>query len=142
MIKTLMTGAALVLLTTYSAHAEPLTLADALAKRAATSRMLKMASLDEQIADDSVRAQPERLSAPRRLSRRDIPPSRNPNRSLRRSASFETQDADYGFFSLSQPDPLRLRPHRCPLRPGAKPSREAVRFDGTKPRSRDFFSRR
>lgn len=86
--------------TTLSAYAEPLTLAEALAKRAACSQTLKMAGLDEQIADLSVTAARSRY-----LPRVDIQggytAQQAPQSITTPFGPFETQDADYGFFSAS-----------------------------------------
>lgn len=83
-----------------SAYAEPLTLADALAKRAASSRTLKIAALDEQIAGDSVRS-----SRSGYLPRVDLQGGytgqQAPQAVSAPFGSFATQEADFGFFNLS-----------------------------------------
>jgi len=84
---------------TLTAHAEPLTLAEALSKRGAESRTLKMAVLDEQSAGDSVLANRSGY-----LPRVDIQggytAQQAPQSISTPFGSFQTQDADYGFLSL------------------------------------------
>ena len=89
----------LLLLCVTSAHAGPLTLAEALAKRAATSRTLKIAAFDEQIAVFNVQA-----SRSGYLPRVDLQggytAQKDPQSISTPFGSFETQEADYGFLSL------------------------------------------
>jgi outer membrane protein TolC len=54
-MRTLFCCTILLLFSAGDLHAEPLTLAQALAKRGATSQALKMAAYDEQIADENIR---------------------------------------------------------------------------------------
>jgi outer membrane protein len=86
-------------LTALSAHAAPLTLAEALAKRAAVSQTLKIAAYDEQIAGENVR-----LNRSGYLPRVDIQggytAQLDPQSVQTPFASFETQEADFAFLSL------------------------------------------
>jgi outer membrane protein len=86
--------------TNLSAFAEPLTLADALARRAAVSATLKMARIDEQVAELNVTA-----SRSGYLPRVDLnagyTAQHAPQSFSTPMGSFETQQADYGFFSAS-----------------------------------------
>lgn len=99
MMKTLLTNALVFLLITGAAYAEPLTLADALAKRAATSRTLKMATIDVQIAADNVRANRSGY-LPRVDLQGGYTAQQAPQSISGPFGSFETQDADYGFVNL------------------------------------------
>ena len=54
MKRTIITSAALFLLTAGGIHAEPLTLAEALAKRSSVSETLKMARYDTEIAGENI----------------------------------------------------------------------------------------
>jgi outer membrane protein TolC len=80
-------------------HAEPLTLATALSKTAATNRTLKMAAYDEQIADDNIR-----LNRSGYLPRVDIQggytAQQDPQSVTTPFGKFFTQDADFSFVSL------------------------------------------
>jgi outer membrane protein len=82
-----------------TAHAEPLTLAGALAKRAATSQTLKIAAIDEQIAVYNVQA-----SRSGYLPRLDLQggytAQQAPQSISGPFGSFETQQADYAFLNL------------------------------------------
>jgi outer membrane protein len=89
----------LLILSVTSAHAETLTLSEALSKRAATSQTLKIATIDEQIAGFNVQA-----SRSGYLPRVDIQggytAQKDPQSISTPFGSFETQEADYGFLSL------------------------------------------
>ena len=129
MIRTIMTGVALVLLASYSAHAAPLTLADALAKRAATSRMLKISSLDEQIAGDNVLASRSGY-LPRVDFQAGYTAQLEPQSISTPFGIIATQDADYAFYSLGITQTLYDFGRTGARYDRAKAGREAVRFDG------------
>ncbi len=88
--------------TALSAYAEPLTLADALSKRASLSHTLKMAEIDEQIAGDNVQ-----ISRSGYLPRIDFQGGYTAQQAPQSisipqgQGSFETQQADFGFFNAS-----------------------------------------
>jgi outer membrane protein len=98
-MRALIASAILLLLTAGVIHAEPLTLVEALAKRAADSRTLKMAVYDEQVAGDNIR-----LNRSGYLPHVDIlggyVAQQAPQSISVPFGSFETQDADFAFFSL------------------------------------------
>ncbi len=98
-MKKLLASATLFLVFAGAVHAEPLTLADALAKRAATSQTLKMAAIDEQIAGDSVRTSRSGY-LPRVDLQTGYTAQQAPQSISGPFGSFETQQADYGFLSL------------------------------------------
>ena len=90
----------LVLWTNITVQAAPLTLADALSKRAAGSRTLKIAGIEEDIAVESIQS-----SRSGYLPRVDIQggytAQQAPQSISLPVGSFETQQADYGFLSAS-----------------------------------------
>lgn len=99
-MRTLTTSAALFLLTAGAGQAEPLTLAEALAKRAAESRTLKIAAYDEQIAAENVR-----INRSGYLPRLDIQggytAQLEPQSVTTPFGSFETQETDFAFASMA-----------------------------------------
>jgi outer membrane protein len=80
--------------------AAPLTLAEALARRAETSRVLKMAALDEQIAGDGITAN-RSTYLPRVDIQGGYTAQLDPQSIMTPSGSLETQNADYAFASLA-----------------------------------------
>jgi outer membrane protein len=98
-MKSILCCALLLLITVSSSHAELLTLADALAKRSAGSRTLKIATIDEQIAVDNVQANRGGY-----LPRVDIQGGYTAQQAPQSIATpfgvIETQEADYGFLSF------------------------------------------
>jgi outer membrane protein len=120
-----------------SAQAEPLTLADALAKRAAGSRTLKISAFDEQIAGDNVR-----ISRSGYLPRVDIQggytAQQAPQSISTPFGTFETQDADFGFASLGITQTLYDFGRTDARYARAKATREATRF-GYKNQEQNVF---
>jgi outer membrane protein len=109
-------------------QAAPLTLSEALAKRAETSRVLKMAALDEQIADDSITA-----SRSSYLPRLDLQggytAQPDPQSVTTPTGSFQMQDADYAFANVAISQTL-YDFGRTGARVGkAKALRDAARYD-------------
>ena len=82
-----------------SAHGETLTLADALAKRGSSSRILKIAAIDEQIAVDNVQANRSGY-LPRVDIQAGFTAQQAPQSISTPSGTLATQEADYGFLSL------------------------------------------
>ena len=100
MFRTFLRSVLLLLLTTSTTYAEPLTLADALSKRAAGSATLKMARLDEQIAGDNVQSSRSGY-LPKIDFQGGYTAQQSPQSISTPQGSFETQQPDYGFFSAS-----------------------------------------
>lgn len=119
--------ALLLMLSVSASNAEPLALADALAKRASTSRVLKIAAIDEQIAGDTVQA-----SRSGYLPRVDIQggytAQLEPQSVQTPFASFATQQADFGFLSLGITQTLYDFGRTDSRYARAEASREATRF--------------
>lgn len=92
--------ALLLIVSVSSAQAEPLTLAEALSKRAAGSRTLMMARIDEQVAEESIL-----LNRSGYLPRIDFQggytAQQAPQSISLEARSIETQEPDFGFFSAS-----------------------------------------
>src|ERR1700687_3274065 len=136
-MRTLITSATLLLLTAGAIHAEPLTLADALAKNAAGSRTLKIAAYDEQIAADNVQ-----LNRSGYLPRVDIQGGYTVQQAPQSVAtpfgSFETQDADYAFLSLGITQTIYDFGRTDSRYNRAHASREAARF-GYKSQEQNIF---
>jgi outer membrane protein len=90
----------LLFFTTKGVSAEPLTLAAALSKRAACSRTLKMAAIDEKIAFESIR-----LNRSGYLPRVDVQGGYTAQQAAQSVStpfiSIETQDSDFAFASLA-----------------------------------------
>lgn len=112
---------------TISARAEPLTLAEALAKRGAASRTLKIAALDEQIAGDNVR-----LSRSGYLPRVDIQGGYTallePQSISTPFGAIENQEADFPFASLAITQTIYDFGRTDARFARAEASREATRF--------------
>jgi outer membrane protein len=129
--------ALLLLFCVTSAHAEPLTLAEALAKRAAGSRTLKIAAYDEQIAADNVQ-----LNRSGYLPRVDIQTGYTAQlepQSVRTPfGGFETQQADFAFLSLGITQTIYDFGRTDSRYSRAVASREAARFV-YKSREQDVF---
>jgi outer membrane protein len=110
-----------------NAHAEPLTLPEALAKRAAGSRTLKIAAYDEQIAGFNVQANRSGY-----LPRVDIQggytAQQAPQSVTTPFGSFETQEADFGFLSLGVTQTLYDFGRTDARFARAQATREATRF--------------
>ncbi|MBK5276928.1 MAG: TolC family protein [Desulfuromonadales bacterium] len=128
----------LLILSVSSAQAEPLTLADALAKRSATSQTLKIATMDEQIAVYNVQA-----SRSGYLPRVDIQggytAQQAPQSISAPFGTFATQEADYAFLSLGIYQTL-YDFGRTDARYGrAKAALEATGFDYRKQEQNVFF---
>jgi outer membrane protein TolC len=125
--------------TTYSAYAGPLTLADALAKRASLSHTLKMAELDEQIAGDNVQ-----ISRSGYLPRIDFQggytAQQAPQSVTTPFGSFETQQADYGFFNASLNQTIYDFGRTSARYAQAQANREASRFS-YRTQEQDIFLR-
>lgn len=100
MIATIILTLLLSLGATLSVHAEPLTLAEALAKRSATSAALKMARYDTDIASENIT-----VSRSGYLPRIDLQggytAQQAPQSISTPMGTFETQQADFGFLSAS-----------------------------------------
>jgi len=139
MSRTIMIGTALFLLASTPLHAQTLTLADALAKRAATSRTLKIAALDEQVAEEGVR-----LNRSGYLPKVDFQggytAQQAPQSIQVQQGSFETQQADYGFFSSSLYQTLYDFGHTDARYERARALRDASRFD-YQSKEQDLFLR-
>ncbi len=99
-MKSLIFCSMLLILSVGAAHAERLTLADALAKRAAASRLLKIATYDVNIAEESIR-----LNRSGYLPRVDIQGGYTAQQAsqsvMSPFGSFQTQDPDFAFSSLA-----------------------------------------
>ena len=125
--------------TTLSAYAEPLTLADALAKRASVSETLKMARYDTEIAGDNVK-----ISRSGYLPRIDFQggytAQQAPQSISIPQGSFETQQADYGFFSASLNQTLYDFGRTDARYAQAQATREASRFS-YRTQEQDLFLR-
>jgi outer membrane protein TolC len=100
MMRTLIYFLTFLLFSAGALHAEPLTLSQALAKRGAGSRTLKMAAIDEKIAEESIR-----LNRSGYLPRVDIQggytAQQAPQSVTTPFGAFETQDPDFPFASLA-----------------------------------------
>jgi outer membrane protein TolC len=121
-----------------TAHAETLTLSEALTKRAATSRTLKIATIDEQIAVYNVQA-----SRSGYLPRVDIQggytAQKDPQSISTPFGSFETQEADYGFLSLGITQTLYDFGRTSARYGRAQATSEATRFDYKKQEQNVFL---
>ncbi|MCM2359376.1 MAG: TolC family protein [Geobacteraceae bacterium] len=137
MMRTVITSATLFLLTAGAVHAEPLTLAEALAKRAAGSRTLRIAAYDEQVAAENVL-----INRSGYLPRVDIQggytAQLEPQSVTTQFGSFETQEADYAFASLAITQTIYDFGRTESRYNRAEASREAARF-GYKSREQDIF---
>src|SRR5689334_11981077 len=115
-------------MTTLAAHGAPLTLADALAKRAATSHSLKIAAYDEQIAGENVK-----LNRSGYLPRADVQggytAQLEPQSVTTPFASFQTQEADFAFFSLGITQTLYDFGRTDARFARSEAARDALRFD-------------
>ena len=115
------------LLTTGTLRAEPLTLVAALSKTAATYRTLKMAAYDEQIAEDNIR-----LNKSGYLPKVDIQggytAQQDPQSVTTPFGKFFTQDADYAFVSLGITQTLYDFGRTAARSARAEKTRDATRF--------------
>lgn len=120
-----------------SAYAEPLTLADALAKRATSSRTLKISAIDEQIAGDNVL-----LSRSGYLPRVDIQggytAQQAPQSVSAPFGTFKTQEADFGFLNLGITQTIYDFGRTDARHARAQATREATRF-GYKNQEQNIF---
>jgi outer membrane protein TolC len=137
MMRTLITSATLFLLTAGVIHAEPLTLAEALAKRAAGSQTLKIAAYDEQIAAENVR-----LNRSGYLPRVDIQggytAQLDPQSISTPFGTITTQEADYAFLSLGITQTIYDFGRTDSRYNRAQATREAARF-GYKSQEQNIF---
>jgi outer membrane protein len=138
-MKTLFISLMLMLMSAGASYAEPLTLADALSKRAASSRILKIAAYDEQIAADNIG-----INRSGYLPRMDIQGGytvqQDPQSFSGPSGSFQTQEPDFGFFSLGITQTLYDFGRTGSRYDRAQANREASRFN-YKSREQDLFLR-
>jgi outer membrane protein len=99
-MRILISSVMLLFITAGSATAEPLTLAAALSKRAASSRTLKLAAIDEKIAFEAIR-----LNRSGYLPRIDVQGGYTAQQAAQSVGtpfgSIETQDSDFAFASLA-----------------------------------------
>ena len=139
MLKIVVGSTLLLTLATGTAQAAQLTLKDALAKRAAESRNLRIAAIDEQIAGDNVT-----FNRSGYLPRVDIQggytAQQAPQSITVPQGSFETQQADFGFFSLGITQTLYDFGRTDARTARAQATREATRFD-YKAQEQDLFLR-
>lgn len=136
-MRTLITSTALLLLTAGVVHAEPLTLADALAKRAASSQTLKIAAYEEQIAAENVRINRSGYF-PRVDVQGGYTAQQAPQSVTTQFGSLQTQEADFAFFSLGINQTLYDFGRTDARYARAQASHEAVRY-GYKSREQDLF---
>jgi len=118
-------------------QAEPLTLADALAKRGATSRTLKIATIDVLIAGDNMQANRSGY-LPRVDFQGGYTAQQAPQSISGPFGSFETQDADFGFFNLGITQTLYDFGRTSARFARAEATREATRF-GYKSQEQNIF---
>ena len=141
MLRTLSISAILLLLCAGSSPAEPLTLAEALSKRASVSETLKMARYDTEIAGDNVDIQRSGY-LPRIDVQGGYTAQQAPQSISTPQGSVETQQADYGFISVylsMKPSTTSAAPTPAPRRPRRPGTRLA---STTGPRNRTFSSGR
>lgn len=138
-MRTLITSTLLLHLTAGVIHAEPLTLAEALAKRAACSHTLNMAMIDVEVADDNVR-----LTRSTYLPRIDMQggytAQQAPQSISLQQGSFETQEADFAFANLAITQTLYDFGRTDARYSRAQATREATRFI-YKSQEQDIFLR-
>lgn len=100
MLQAFITGTALLLLIAAVVQAEPLTLTEALSKRASASQSLKMARIDEQVAEESIL-----LNRSGYLPQVDFQggytAQQAPQSISLEARNVETQQPDFGFFNVS-----------------------------------------
>ncbi|MBI2355011.1 MAG: TolC family protein [Deltaproteobacteria bacterium] len=124
---------------TLGAHAEPLTLADALARRGAASRTLKIAAIDEQVAGDNVR-----INRSGYLPRVDIQggytAQLEPQSISTPFGTIKTQEADFPFLSLGISQTLYDFGRTDARFARAEATREAIRF-GYESQEQEIFLR-
>lgn len=139
MLRTFLWSALLLLITSVTTYAEPLTLADALAKRSAGSRSLKMAAYDEQVATLNVTAARSGY-----LPRIDIQggytAQLDPQSISTPFGTITTQDADYAFFSLGITQTLYDFGRTTARSTQAQANRDAARFN-YRTQEQDIFLR-
>src|SRR6266508_1513726 len=135
MLRPFLTG--VMLLVSVAASAEPLSLAEALSKRVATSSTLKIADYDEQVAAENIG-----ISRSGWLPRVDIQGGYTAQQAPQSVAtpfgSFETQDADYAFLSLGITQTIYDFGRTDSRYNRAQASREAARF-GYKSQEQNIF---
>ncbi len=120
-------SALLLLLITTITYAESLSLTEALAKKAAVSRTLKMAAYDEQVAELNIIATRSGY-LPRVDLNAGYTAQQAPQSISTPMGSFETQQADYGFFSASLNQTLYDFGRTDARYKQAQAAREASRF--------------
>ena len=139
MMRTLYGSAMLLLLCVEASPAEPLTLTEALSKRASVSETLKMARYDTEIAGDNVM-----ISRSGYLPRIDFQggytAQQAPQSITTPQGSFETQQADYGSLSLSLYETLYDFGRTNARYTQAQAAREASRFS-YRSQEQDIFLR-
>jgi outer membrane protein TolC len=121
-----------------TAHAETLTLADALSKRAVTSQTLKIAVFDEQIAVYNIQANRSGY-LPRVDVQGGYTAQQAPQSISVPLGSFETQDADYGYLSFGIYQTLYDFGRTSARYGRAQATREATRFDYKKQEQNVFL---
>ena len=123
--------------TAVGASAEPLTLASALAKTAATNRTLKLAAYDEQIAGENIR-----LNRSGYLPRVDLQggytAQQAPQSVTTPFGSFSTQDQEFAFVSLGINQTLYDFGRTAARHERAKANYDATRF-GYRSREQELF---
>ncbi|HEX2769839.1 MAG TPA: TolC family protein, partial [Geobacteraceae bacterium] len=139
MIRTFIYFFMLLLFSAGALHAEPLTLAQALTKRGSTSRTLKIAAYDEQIADENIR-----LNRSGYMPRVDIQggytAQQAPQSVSTPFGAFETQDPDFSFASLAITQTIYDFGRTAARYDRAKALSEAARFN-YKSQEQDIFLR-
>jgi outer membrane protein len=139
MMRKLIYIAMLLLITSGAAHAEQLTLAEALAKRGATSQTLKIAAFDEQIADENIR-----LNRSGYLPRVDLQGGYTAQQASQSVdtpfGGFKTQDPDFAYTSLAITQTLYDFGRTGARYTRAKRLSEATRFN-YKSQEQDIFLR-
>ena len=128
MLKIVVGSTLLLSLAAGTAQAVQLTLKDALSKRAAESRNLRMAALDEQIAGDNVTFNRSGY-LPRVDMQGGYTAQQAPQGVSLQLGSFDTQQADFGFFSLGINQTLYDFGRTDARTARAQATREASRFD-------------
>ncbi len=138
-MKSLIFCSMLLLLVAGAAHAERLTLGEALAKRVATSKILKIAAYDVDMAEENIR-----LNRSGYLPRVDIQggyTAQQASQSFMSSfGTFQTQDPDFAFASLSINQTIYDFGRTGARFDRAKATSEAARFN-YKGQEQDLFLR-
>ncbi|HTP65079.1 MAG TPA: TolC family protein [Geobacteraceae bacterium] len=138
-MKILVSCAVLLILATSPAHADRLTLADALAKRGAYSQTLKIAAYDTEIADENIR-----LERSGYLPRVDIQggytAQQAPQSFISPFGTFETQNSDYATAGLAVTQTIYDFGRTGARYDRARAASEAARFN-YKGQEQDIFLR-